>query len=168
MDLLFLSEVVEETVQEPGVLDIIISFLNSGTVIATVLGLLIMGFAKSIISIFRMGVTFKSNLASKEELRNFETEIRADMRGYTTQIQKAVTEVCMRIINEKLKNIEDVGKSVEEMKILKAELEVEIKHAMEKIDEIKGIGDSVRTLGNKVSRMEFKNSTLTSERRTEK
>lgn len=149
-------------------MDKILDFLNSWSVLAVVIGLVMIGFSKAIISIFRMGVTFKSNLASKKELRDFETEIRADMRGYSTQIQKAVTEVCMRVISEKLKNIEDVNKSAEEIKILKAEMEVEIKHALEKMDEVKGIGESVRTLGNKVSRMEYQNSNLPNERRTEK
>ena len=149
-------------------MDKVLDFLNSWSVLAVVIGLVMIGFSKAIISIFRMGVTFKSDLASKKELKDFETEIRADMRGYTTQIQKAVTDVCVRIINEKLKDVEDVQSSVEEMKILKAELEVEIKHALERVDEVKGVGDSVRALGNKVSRMEYKASNATTERRTEK
>lgn len=149
-------------------MDKFLDFLNSWSVLAVIIGLVMIGFSKAIISIFRMGVTFKSNLASKKELNDFEAEIRADMRGYTAQIQKAVTDVCVRIINEKLKGIDTVQSSVEEIKILKAEIEVEIKHAMEKFDEVKGVGDSVRALGNKVSRIEYQTSNSTGERRTEK
>ena len=149
-------------------MDKFIEILNSSTVLTAVVSLLVIAFAKTIISIFRLGVTFKSNLASRSELREFEAEMRKDMRGYATQIQKSVTDACMRVIDAKLKDVEGVQETAAEIKVLKAELEVEIKHALEKYDEIKSIGDSVRSLSNKVTRMEYKDSTSNTARRTEK
>lgn len=149
-------------------MDKFIEILNSSTVLTAVVSLLVIAFAKTIISIFRLGVTFKSNLASRSELREFEAEMRKDMRGYATQIQKSVTDACMRVIDAKLKDVEGVQETAAEIKVLKAELEAEIKHALEKYDEIKSIGDSVRSLSNKVTRMEYKDSTSNTARRTEK
>ena len=41
------------------------------------------------------GVDFKSDLATlKSDQKEFEEEIRRDMRGYASQIQKSVTEFC--------------------------------------------------------------------------
>ena len=149
-------------------MDKVIEILNSSTVLTAVVSLLVIAFAKTIISIFRLGVTFKSNLASRSELREFEAEMRKDMRGYATQIQKSVTDACMRVIDAKLKDVEGVQETATEIKLLKAELEAEIKHALEKYDEIKSVGDSVRALSNKVTRMEYKDSTTNTSRRTEK
>lgn len=149
-------------------MDKIIELLSSRSVVVTIVSIMIIAFAKSIISIFNMGVRFKSNLVTRAELNNFETEIRRDMRSYATQIQKAVTDACIRVIDSKLKDIEGAQDAVVEMKVLKTELEAEIKHTLEKYDEIKSVADSVRSLSNKVTKLEYKDSTLTSERRTEK
>lgn len=149
-------------------MDKILDFLNSWSVIAVVIGLVFIGFSKAVISIFRMGVTYKSNLASRSELREFEAEMRKDMRSYATQIQKSVTDACMRVIDAKLRDVENVQETATEIKLLKNELELEIKHALEKYDEIKSVGDSVRALSNKVTRMEYKDSTSNTARRTEK
>lgn len=149
-------------------METIIEFLNSTSVIVTIISLLVMGFAKSIISIFRLGVTFKSNLATKAELNAFESEMRKDMRAYATQIQKSVTDACMRVIDAKLKDIEGAQNAVTDMKILKAQLETEIEHALEKYDEIKNVGDSIRSLSNRVQRLEYKDGNTDTIRRTEK
>lgn len=149
-------------------MDKILDFLNSWSVIAVVIGLVFIGFSKAVISIFRMGVTYKSNLASRSELREFEADMRKDMRSYATQIQKSVTDACMRVIDAKLRDVENVQETATEIKLLKNELELEIKHALEKYDEIKSVGDSVRALSNKVTRMEYKDSTSNTARRTEK
>lgn len=149
-------------------MDKFLDFLNSWSVIAVVIGLVLIGFSKAVISTFRMGVTYKSNLASRSELKDFEAEMRKDMRSYATQIQKSVTDACMRVIDTKLRDVENVQETATEIKLLKNELELEIKHALEKYDEIKSVGDSVRALNNKVTRMEYKDSTSNVARRTEK
>lgn len=149
-------------------MDKFLDFLNSWSVIAVIIGLVFIGFSKAVISIFRMGVTYKSNLASRSELKDFEAEMRKDMRSYATQIQKSVTDACMRVIDTKLRDVENVQETATEIKLLKNELELEIKHALEKYDEIKSVGDSVRALNNKVTRMEYKDSTSNVARRTEK
>ena len=133
----------------------IIELLNSSTVLTTVVGLLVVAFAKSIVKIFQMGVYFKAELASKQELRDFENEMRRDMRSYCIQIQKTVTEAAMTIINNKLKDIEDSRNVAIEMRVLKAELDAELKNVIERSEEVRASADTLRTLANKVSHLEY-------------
>ena len=132
-----------------------LSFLNSYSVMITIAGVMIIAFARSIIRIFKMGVTFKTELATKEELKEFEAEMRKDMRGYCIQIQTAVTDAALRVIQEKLKDIEGTKKAAEDMRVMKAQMEAEMKTTLEKYEEIKGLADNVRTLSNKVQRLEY-------------
>ena len=149
-------------------MDKILNFIESPSILITIVSLLIIAFAKTIISIFRMGVTFKSNLATKKELKDFETEIRKDIRMSVASMQKTVTDACMRIIDSKLADVEEIQQAAVDIKVLKAELEAEIKHIMEEYNEIKSIGDTVRKLSNTVSRMQYKTDTANNDRRTEK
>ena len=136
-------------------MDGFLEFLNSYSVMITIAGIMIIAFARSIIRIFRMGVTFKTELATKDEMREFEAEMRRDMRGYCIQIQKVVTDAAMNVINNKLKDIEDVKHAAEDMRVMKAQIEAEIKVALEKYDEMKAVSDNVRVLTNKVQRLEY-------------
>ena len=144
-----------------------LNILNSYSVMIMIAGVAIIAFAKSIIKIYKIGATDKAHQVTREELVAFENQMRTDMRGYTGQIQKIVLEACLKVIESKMKDIEDVKNVATDMKIMKAELEAEIKTALEKYDEIKSVSDSVRTLGNKVSRLEY-NSDNSTMRRTEK
>lgn len=144
-----------------------INLLSSYSVVIVVATIMIIAFAKCITRIFRMGATFKADLASKKELLDFEAEIRKDMRGYAIQIQKSVTDAAMTVINNKLKDIDDVKDIATDMKVMKSQLESEIKNATEKYDDMKSIGDSVRSLKNSVTRLEY-NKDNTFDRRTEK
>lgn len=148
-------------------MDAFLDLLNSYSVIIMLAGVIIIAFAKAIIKIYKMGVTDKAHQVTREELIDFENQMRTDMRGYTGQIQKVVLEACLKVIDSKLKDIEDVKDAAVDMKVMKAEIEAEIKSTLEKYDEIKSVSDSVRSLGNKVSRLEYNNENSTT-RRTEK
>lgn len=154
-------------------MNLFIEFLNSNTVLTTVVGILIVAFAKAIIKIFQMGVYFKADLASKQELRQFENEMRRDMRSYCIQIQKTVTEAVMIIINNKLKDIEESREVATEMRVLRAEIEAELRNVIERSEEVRSAADTVRTLSNKVAHIEYeievaKGQKSMSERRTDK
>lgn len=145
----------------------ILEFMNSYSVTIVIASIMVMAFARSIVKIFKMGATFKADLATKKELREFEDEVRRDMRGYCGQIQKAVTDSCLAVINDKLKDIEETKKIATEMKVMKAQLETEMKNTMEKLDEVKQVSNTVRTLSAQVSRLEY-NKDNQGERRIEK
>lgn len=136
-------------------IDTLLELLNSTSVVITVVTFLIIGFARAITRIFRMGATWKTELATKEEQKDFEAEIRRDMRGYASQIQSTVLDACMRTIERELKNLDEFRNSVTEMRTMKIELQNEIKNAMEKYDEIKNISDNFRIMNNRLNRLEF-------------
>lgn len=145
----------------------ILKFLNSYSVMIMIAGVVIIAFAKAIIKIYKMGATDKAHQVTRSELTDFENQMRTDMRSYTGQIQKVVLEACLKVIDAKLKDIDEVKGTAVDMKVMKAELEAEIKTTMEKYDEIKSVSDSVRSLGNKVSRLEYNDATSNT-RRTER
>lgn len=128
---------------------------NQVAVIITISTLMMTLFAKTIIKVFRLGVTFKTHLATKEELRIFEEEIRRDLRSYKEELSTVVMTTAIQIINDKLKDIDNIRNVLSDIKSIKAVLDVEIKNAMSKVDEVHSLSDTVRILSNKVQRLEF-------------
>lgn len=145
----------------------LIKILNSSTIVTGVVGIIVIAFARSIIKIFRMGVTWRTELATQKELREFEADVRKDMRAYCVQIQELVLKSAMNVINNKLKDIDDAKNALTEIKVLKAEFDAQMKAMDEKYEEIRTVGNTVRTLTNKVSRIEYNADSKTSERRSE-
>ena len=71
-------------------------------------------------------------------------------------------------VNNYMKNIvEEAKKTAIDMRIMKTQLETEMKNAMEKIDEVKQVSNTVRSLSAQVSRLEY-NKDNQNERRIEK
>lgn len=128
---------------------------NQVAIIITISTLMMTLFARTVIKVFRLGATFKVELATKQELKEFEQEIRRDLRAYKEEISTTVMTTAIQIINSKLKEVEDIHKMVADMKAIKAVLEVEIKNMMKKVDEVYSLSDSVRILTNKVNRLEY-------------
>lgn len=142
-------------------METILNLLNSYSMIIVIATIMVIAFAKCIIKIFRMGVTFKTDIVTREELADFESESRRDMRGYAVQIQKLVTDAAMKVIDNRLKDMDETKKAVVDMKVMKAELETEIKNASEKYDDIKTLSDTVRNLSQRIQRLEY-NEQITS------
>ena len=139
-------------------MDWILNILGNTSVIIFIAGIMVIAFARSIIKIFKMGASWKTEFATRQEQREFESEMRKDMRNYATQIQTAVLNAAMSVIESKLKDIEDSREIATEMKVMKAELETEMNAAIEKVESVKQIEDSVRALKNKVDRLEYRDS----------
>lgn len=140
-------------------MEVIFDLLNSYSVILVVATLMITAFAKCITKIFRMGVDFKADIATKTEQREFEEEIRRDMRGYAVQIQKTVSDSMMTIINNRLKDIDNIKDIADNIKITNAEIDLKIKSLNEKTDNVKEVSDALRNLSNRVQRLEYNNTT---------
>ena len=111
-------------------------------------------FIKSIISIFRLGLTFGQTELIKGQ-KEFEKRIITDLRDYKDELLKVTMAAAMQTINEKLKNIDTIEKTANEMKSTEAKLEVQIKSAMEKVDEVRGMADNLRSLNAKVDRLQY-------------
>ena len=112
-------------------------------------------FAKTVIYIFRMGALFRAEYATKEEQKNFEKEVKTDLRDYKDELLKVVMAASMEMIREKLSDIDNIQETANKIKITEKELELKIKLAMEKVDEIRGMSDNVRALNQKVDRLVY-------------
>jgi methyl-accepting chemotaxis protein len=125
-------------------------------------------FAKSIFTIVQKSMAMKDQMATKKEQREFEDSIRDELRSYKQELQDAVLNACMKVIDDRLKDIKDIQTTASSMTATKAIIEVELKQVMEKYDEIKNISDYVRNLGNDVNQLKYgKNASVISERRSE-
>ena len=131
-------------------IDFLNGILGEYGMLITIITIMLIAFAKCITKIFRMGVKFNSDLATKDELRNFESEIRKDMRGYAVQIQEAVIKSVMIVVESKLKDLQEAKQAAVDIKVTKAELEAEIRSALSKFDDIKSVADGMRQLNMRV------------------
>jgi hypothetical protein len=112
-------------------------------------------FAKSIMTIFRMGATFKVQFATKNEQKEFEKQVISDLRDYKDELLKVVMAGAMEVIREKLKDVDIIQQTANDMKATEARLEIQIKSAMEKVEEVRGMADNVRSLNAKVDRLQY-------------
>lgn len=122
---------------------------------------------RSALKVYDKGKNDKKELVTKQELKDFEADTRKDMRGYVRQITETVTDSSLRIIEKELKPLDDVVAMSNDMKIMKQKIDNDLQNMNDKYDEIKQIGDTVRSLSTKVTRIEYGQDAST-ERRTER
>jgi hypothetical protein len=112
-------------------------------------------FMRATITIFRMGASFRTEFATKNEQKEFEKQIIKDLREYKDELLKVTMAASMEMIREKLKDVDTIQQTSQEMKSTEARLEIQIKSAMEKVEEIRGMADNVRSLNAKVERLQY-------------
>jgi hypothetical protein len=61
----------------------------------------------------------------------------------------------METIKEKLSDVDSIRETSQEMKSMSAKMEVQIKNAMEKVEEVRGMSDNLRALNAKVDRLQY-------------
>ena len=133
----------------------ILSLLGSAPVIITIGTIALSIFVKTIIGIFRLGATFKTELVTKKEQREFENEMREDIKGYKLELQKSVMDACLKIVERELKPLENIKETEKRMDQIKTALDIQIKDILSKYDDVKEVADSVHSLALKVTRLEY-------------
>jgi uncharacterized protein YPO0396 len=136
-------------------MDFLNNILGSDAFWFTVATLAFTIFMRSTITIFRMGATFKTEFATKKEQKEFEKQVISDLRDYKDELLKVVMAGAMEVIREKLKDVDTIQQTANEMKATEAKLEVQIKSAMEKVEEVRGMADNLRSLNAKVDRLQY-------------
>lgn len=133
----------------------------------TIITLMLTVFSRVIIKIYNMGMQARVKLVTKEEQNAFEAEIRKDMRGYASQIQKNVLDVTDRTLSTKLQQIDKFLEAAEKMKESEMRMSLMMESFNQKYDELQSLKDTVNRTANKVSYLEnFKRNG--NERRTDK
>jgi hypothetical protein len=111
-------------------------------------------FVKSIVSIFQLGLNFgKSELVKGQ--KDFEKNMIQDIRDYKDELLKVTMTAAMETIREKLSDVDSIRETSQEMKSMSAKMEVQIKNAMEKVEEVRGMSDNLRALNAKVDRLQY-------------
>jgi ubiquinone biosynthesis protein UbiJ len=88
-------------------------------------------------------------------MNKFEKQVISDLRDYKDELLKVVMAGAMEVIREKLKDVDTIQQTANDMKATEARLEVQIKSAMEKVEEVRGMADNVRSLNAKVDRLQY-------------
>lgn len=112
-------------------------------------------FAKTIITIFKMGTLFRAEYATKRDQLDFEAQMRDDFKSYKDEILKVVMSAAMEMIREKLSEIKEIKDTAQNVKIIEKELEIKMQIIMEKVDETRALGDNIRSLNAKVDRLQY-------------
>jgi hypothetical protein len=136
-------------------MDWLTNLINNQAFLFTMATLAFTIFMRATISIFKMGATFKVQFATKNEQKEFEKQVISDLRDYKDELLKVVMAGAMEVIREKLKDIDTIQETANTMKATEARLEVQIKSAMEKVDEVRGMSDNLRSLNAKVDRLQY-------------
>lgn len=150
--------------QSKTVWDWVMSILNSavGTTLSITAAVTIV--FRAVLKIYNLGKSDKKNLITREDMKEFENSTRKDVQSYARQITNTVSDSVMRIIEKELKPLDDVKEMSTEMKIAQLKVENDMKMMSEKYDEIKQIGDTVRSLSTKVNRIEYGQDTTVGRR----
>ena len=82
------------------------------------------------------------------------------MKAYRDEIFNSVWELCKTYLNTELKDIKDVKRISEEMKVNSSVFEAQVKLATERYNELKPLAQNVQILENKVRRIEYGNDSL--------
>jgi hypothetical protein len=131
----------------------------SNSLLVSIIALIATGmftlFVKSIITVFRYGVFFRAELATKQEQKEFEVQIKDDLRHYKEELLNIVIKSSDRIINEKVKSLDDIKDLPAKIVALDKLLDEKIKNLNEKMDTVKVLEDNVRSLNTKVNRLEY-------------
>lgn len=134
------------------------------TVVAT---FCITALAKLIIKVYNMGRLSRVELVTKDEFRTLESNIRKDMRNYKEELFNSIWALCKTSIDNELKDVKDIKRVAEEVRINSEVLKTEIKNTTNKYDEIKAMAQNVQILENKVKRLEYGDSATKEVRRSD-
>jgi len=141
---------------------------NAWSILTIVITFCITLLSRLVIKIYNMGKLSRVELVTKEEFRILEANIRKDMRSYRDELFNSIWELCKTQIQNELKDISDIKRLAEEMRVNGEVLKTEIKNTTQKYDEIKGLSANIQILENKVKRLEYgDNNILKDIRRTD-
>ena len=132
----------------------LLGLLANPAVIIAIATLMFTIFAKAIIGIFKLGIYFSEKELAQKQIK-FEKQMIDDMRSYKEELLRVILAAAMSSINDKLKDVDTISKTASEMKATEAKLEVQLKNAMEKVDEVRSMSDTVRSLSARVDRMQY-------------
>ena len=146
-------------------------FSENPAILATLLIALATGlftiFIKTTITIFKMGAIFRAEYATKRDQITFEREMRETFKEYKDEVLKIVMSASMEMIRDKLKDVERIKNTEQDMRLLEKELQLKMTNVLDRIDETKTLSDNIRALNAKVDRIQYGQHTAPVRRKEE-
>jgi hypothetical protein len=103
-----------------------------------------------------MAMVFRKDVVSREDLAEFKKSVRADLRYYKEEISDIVIKSTFKIIDEKLEVLDDFKKSFIDIEKLKIEIQNDMKKIRVSLESIDVLKDNMKSLQNKITRMDNK------------
>lgn len=140
------------------VAEIISSIMNNQAVIVFVVGIAATIFYRTAIKIFRFGVSYKSNFATVEQQKEFESSVKEDMRNTRTELQETLLKSCMRVIERETAPLKELKQIQDDVKTTKTALDLQLKNINEKYNDLRKTTDSIRDLEKRVDIIQYGDS----------
>lgn len=138
--------------------EIIDSILNNTTVIVTTISIAASILCKVAIKIFRFGVNYKSNFASVEQQKDFESEVKEELRAAKSEIQENVLKSTMRVIERETAPLKELRSIQEDVKATKLNIDMQLKNVDSKYEDLRKTSDSVRDLEKRMNTLQYGDS----------
>jgi len=114
-----------------------------------------------------MGAIFRAEYATKRDQITFEREMRETFKEYKDEVLKIVMSASMEMIRDKLKDVERIKNTEQDMRLLEKELQLKMTNVLDRIDETKTLSDNIRALNAKVDRIQYGQHTAPVRRKEE-
>lgn len=149
-------------------MDTINELLSNNTVIVFLWTIGLTIFSRMIIKIFRFGVTWRQQLTTKDEFDAYRKETENRIRVTFKDMEKRVTETCLREVKNSLKDIDDIKNISADIKVDKQVIDEKMKMMEERYSEMKKAMDSVQVLERRVSQIQNNDNNANTFRRSDK
>lgn len=127
--------------------------LSSTPVVTFIYTLCLTMFGRLVIKVYNWGKMDKKGLVTKQEFKEFEKNMRSDMREYRQEIQDVVMQTCLREVDKSTKEIKEFRRTAEEMKVQSKVSEERMKSYDEKMGRLDNIEEEQRYMNSKIKRM---------------
>ena len=133
--------------------DVVKNLLTSNTTLILVITVCATALSRTAIKVFRFGVNYKSNFATVDQQKEFESTIREEIRIAKTDMQDSTLKVCLREIARETKSIAEIQEVAASIKTDKEVLIVKVDEINKKYNEIRAMGDRLSQLEQQVNRL---------------
>lgn len=149
-------------------MDWINELLGNNAVVAFLWTIGLTVFSRMIIKIFRFGVTWRQSLTTKEEFDDYRKETETRMRVTFRDVEKRVTDTCMRDVKTALKDVTDIKNIAADVKSDRKVIEEKMKQWDDQAITIKKLVDNVQVLERRVMQLQNNETPVNNVRRTDK
>lgn len=145
--------------EEASFVDTVSKLLSSSTVLTLIITLAVTVIGRASIKIFRFGVNYKSTFATAEQQEKFENSMREELRNTKTEMQDNILKICLREITRETRPLRDIQSLATGLQTDREILTVRLDAIDQKYNEMRKLADNVNQLEQKVTRLQYSETT---------